>query len=56
MKSRYENEEMLSGGNVSNVYRSGDTVRRDLKEDSAKIHKVLKHLEKKLQLFLLYMK
>ncbi|MEK4244530.1 phosphotransferase [Psychrobacillus sp. FSL K6-2684] len=47
MKSQFENEEMLSGGNVSNVHRSGDTVRRDLKEDSAKIHKVLKHLENK---------
>ncbi|WP_100404301.1 aminoglycoside phosphotransferase family protein [Bacillus solitudinis] len=47
MKSQYENEEMLSGGNVSNVYRSGDTVRRDLKEDSPKIHKLLKHLENK---------
>ncbi|MEM1506021.1 aminoglycoside phosphotransferase family protein [Domibacillus sp. 8LH] len=47
MKSQHENEEMLTGGNVSNVYRSGDTVRRDLKEDSPKIHKLLKHLENK---------
>ncbi|OES46000.1 phosphotransferase [Domibacillus iocasae] len=47
MKSQNENEEMLTGGNVSNVYRSGDTVRRDLKEDSPKIHKLLKHLENK---------
>ncbi|MDT2046776.1 MULTISPECIES: phosphotransferase [Priestia] len=47
MKNQYENEEMLTGGNVSNVYRSGDTVRRDLKPDSVKIHKLLKHLEKK---------
>ncbi|WP_088102860.1 aminoglycoside phosphotransferase family protein [Halalkalibacter urbisdiaboli] len=47
MTSQYSNEEMLSGGNVSNVYRSGDTVRRDLKEDSPKIHKLLKHLENK---------
>lgn len=47
MKSQYENEEVLSGGNVSNVYRSGDTVRRDLKEDSAKIHKVLGYVKGK---------
>jgi hypothetical protein len=47
MKNHYENEEVLSGGNVSNVYRSGDSVRRDLKENSYKIHKVLKHLENK---------
>jgi hypothetical protein len=45
--SNYENEEILSGGNVSNVYRSGDTVRRELKADSAKIHKLLQHLENK---------
>lgn len=42
-----ENEEILTGGNVSFVYRSGDTVRRELKADSTKIHKLLKHLEKK---------
>ncbi len=40
-----ESEEMLTGGNVSNVYRSGDTVRRELKPDSYRIHKLLKHLE-----------
>ncbi len=45
--SNHENEEMLTGGNVSNVYRSGDTVRRELKPDSPKIHKLLKHLENK---------
>lgn len=45
--SNYANEEMLSGGNVSKVYRSGDTVRRELKADSVKIHKLLKHLEDK---------
>ncbi len=45
MKS--EKEEMLTGGNVSNVYRSGDTVRRDVKPDSPNIHKLLKHLESK---------
>lgn len=43
--SNYEDEEMLTGGNVSNVYRLGDTVRRELKPESAKIHKLLKHLE-----------
>lgn len=47
MTSQYENEETLTGGNVSNVYRSGNTVRRDLKADSTKIHKLLKHLENK---------
>lgn len=45
--SNHENEEILTGGNVSNVYRSGDTVRRELKPDSYKIHKLLKHLEYK---------
>ena len=43
--SNHENEEMLTGGNVSNVYHSGDTVRRELKPDSPQIHKLLKHLE-----------
>jgi hypothetical protein len=47
MKSQYENEEMLTGGNISDVYRSGNTVRRDLKPDSVKIHNLLKHLESK---------
>lgn len=47
MKSQYENEEKLSDGNVTNVYRTGDTVRRDLKNDSPKIHIVLEHLENK---------
>ncbi|MBU9711878.1 phosphotransferase [Evansella tamaricis] len=45
--SNHENEEMLTGGNVSNVYRSGDTVRRDRKLGSDKIHKLLLHLERK---------
>ncbi|EJQ91859.1 hypothetical protein IGW_03666 [Bacillus cereus ISP3191] len=45
--SNYTNEEKLTGGNVSNVYRSKNTVRRELKPDSAKIHKVLQHLENK---------
>lgn len=47
MTSKYEKEEMLTGGNVSNVYRSGDTVRRELKPDSVKTHKLLRHLENK---------
>jgi hypothetical protein len=47
MTSQYENEEMLTGGNVSNVYRSEDTVRRELKSDSVKIHKLLQHLDSK---------
>ncbi|MFB7142025.1 phosphotransferase [Gottfriedia sp. NPDC056225] len=45
--SNYENEEKLTGGNVSNVYRSGNTVRRELKPESTKIHQLLRHLEKK---------
>ena len=45
--SNYEHEELLTGGNVSSVYRSGNTVRRELKPESPKIHKLLKHLEKK---------
>ncbi|MDP1420482.1 aminoglycoside phosphotransferase family protein [Peribacillus simplex] len=45
--SNHEKEERLTGGNVSKVYRSGDTVRRELKPDSPKIHKLLEHLENK---------
>ena len=45
--SNFDNEEVLTGGNVSNVYRSGNTVRRELKPDSHKFHKLLKHLENK---------
>jgi len=45
--SNHNNEEKLTGGNVSNVYRLEDTVRRELKPDSVKIHGVLKHLESK---------
>ncbi|MDR7245149.1 hypothetical protein J2W47_004262 [Priestia megaterium] len=45
--SSFEDEEVLTGGNVSNVYRSGDTVRRELKSDSYKFHRLLKHLENK---------
>ncbi|MDP5273587.1 phosphotransferase [Chengkuizengella axinellae] len=47
MKHKSENEEKLSGGNVSKVYRAGDTVRREVKTDSTKIHQLLKHLENK---------
>jgi Phosphotransferase enzyme family len=47
MMSNYEKEELLTGGNVSNVYRSGGTVRRELKSESTKIHELLKHLENK---------
>ncbi|MGG0739494.1 phosphotransferase [Niallia taxi] len=45
--NEYEKEEVLTGGNISDVYRSGNTVRRDLKPGSEKVHKVLKHLENK---------
>lgn len=45
--SNHEYEDMLTGGNVSNVCRAGDTVRRELKTDSPKIHMLLKHLENK---------
>lgn len=45
--SKHENEELLTGGNVSNVYRFRDTIRRELKQDSPKIHKLLNHLEDK---------
>ncbi|WP_163140203.1 phosphotransferase [Bacillus sp. 22-7] len=45
MKSQYDKEELLTGGNVSNVYRWGDTIRRELKPDSVKIHKLFQHLE-----------
>lgn len=41
------NEEILAGGNVSKVYKSGKTVRRELKSDSKRIHALLKHLENK---------
>lgn len=45
--SNHKNKEKLEGGNVSNVYRVGNTVRRDLKPESYKIHGLLKHLENK---------
>ena len=40
-------EELLAGGNVSKVFRSGHTVRRDMKSNSKRIHALLKHLDKK---------
>ncbi|MBM7661049.1 tRNA A-37 threonylcarbamoyl transferase component Bud32 [Bacillus mesophilus] len=43
----HKNEELLTGGNVSKVYRLGDTVRREVKPDSTKVHKLLQHLENK---------
>lgn len=47
MKNYNENEELLTGGNVSRVYRSGDSVRRELKPHSPRVHRLLKHLERK---------
>lgn len=47
MTSQYKNEEKLTGGNVSNVYRLGATVRRNLKPESSKVQKLLKHLDNK---------
>lgn len=43
----HNSEEKLAGGNVSDVYRLGKTVRRELKPESPKIHQLLNHLEKK---------
>jgi hypothetical protein len=45
--SNRSNEELLAGGNVSKVYRSGNTVRRELKSNSKRIHSLLKQLEHK---------
>ncbi|WP_404274211.1 phosphotransferase [Exiguobacterium undae] len=42
-----EREEQLTGGNVSDVSRIGDTVRREQKPDSERIHRLLHHLEKR---------
>ncbi|MBU9672679.1 aminoglycoside phosphotransferase family protein [Planococcus sp. CP5-4] len=39
--------EKLSAGNVSDVYRFGNTVHRELKPESFRIHLLLNHLEKK---------
>lgn len=40
-------EERLTGGNISKVYRSGNTVRREIQENSRRVHALLKHLERK---------
>ncbi|SEG78953.1 phosphotransferase enzyme family protein [Paenibacillus sp. UNC499MF] len=45
--SDHSNEELLAGGNVSKVYRSGHTVRRELKPNSQRIHALLNHLADK---------
>ena len=45
--SNYAKEEKTNRGNVSSVYRSENTVRRELKPGSEKIHKLLQHLENK---------
>ncbi|AFS70548.1 phosphotransferase [Exiguobacterium antarcticum] len=42
-----EQEERLTGGNVSDVSRVGETVRREIKPESDRIHRLLQHLEKK---------
>ncbi|WP_027953916.1 phosphotransferase [Halobacillus kuroshimensis] len=42
-----QGEERLTGGNVTSVYRSGDTVRRERKSGSARIQQLLNHLEEK---------
>lgn len=47
MKNGDEKEELLTGGNVSRVYRSGATVRRQIQSDSSRIHDLLNHLENK---------
>lgn len=47
MSSQYDQEESLTGGNVSSVCRVGDTVRRGRKPDRDQIHALLKHLEMK---------
>lgn len=43
----HEDEIQLTGGNVSDIYRSGNTVRRKRKPESDNVHKLLKHLEGK---------
>ena len=42
-----EQEEQLTGGNVSDVSRIGETVRRERKPESDRIHRLLQHLEQK---------
>lgn len=45
--SKQSHEQLLAGGNVTKVYRSGNTVRRETKPESERIHALLKHLEDK---------
>lgn len=47
MHDHDEDEIVLIGGNVSNVVRVGDGVRRDIKPNSNQTHELLKHLESK---------
>lgn len=47
MKKQNDHEELLTGGNVSNVYRSGDTVRREVKSDNIQYTKAAKAFRKK---------
>lgn len=42
-----EQEERLSGGNVSTVYKKGNYVYRTQKDGSSNIHRLLRHLEAK---------
>lgn len=45
MRSNESKEQLLAGGNISNVYRISNSVRRDLKPNSTNVHKLLLHLE-----------
>lgn len=45
--SNLDNEEILTGGNVTNVYRIANEVRREMGNNSEYIHNLLLHLEKK---------
>ncbi|WP_114571529.1 phosphotransferase enzyme family protein [Exiguobacterium flavidum] len=47
MENAREQEERLTGGNVSSVFKVGDTVRRETKPGSDKVHRLLRHLEAK---------
>jgi len=47
LMNKQEHEEKLAGGNVSSVYRAGDTVRREQKPNSKRVHELLQHLERK---------
>ncbi|MTH54828.1 phosphotransferase [Bacillus mangrovi] len=47
MESQNDREKYLTGGNVSGVYKVGDTVRREQKPGSHRIHALLNHLEMK---------